>query len=238
MVASLGAEFAAQLQARHESRGVIYFLENGVAEIIAIDSVEGPIVTGAKLTSGETIPCDVLVQAIGSHPNTEWLQGSGVDISDGVLTDGAMRAVDLSGHVFPDVFAVGDVARFPNPIFDNTPRRVEHWNIPIETAKRVGQVLAAKFIDDQNYQDLIAQEFAPIPSFWSDQFDMKILAFGNLGLANETKFIYGDISDECLWGYYRNGVMVGVCGIGMRSVVQSYRMNFKTPSKAGQDPLG
>jgi len=235
MVAALGTEFAAQLQARHELRGVTYFLKNCVTEIVTEVSAQGPKVTGVKLTSGETISCDVLVQAIGSHTNTEWLQDSRVDISDGVLADGAMRAIDTSGNVIPDVFAVGDVARFPNPIFDDTPRRIEHWNIPLETAKRVGQVLAAKFIDDQKYRDVVEEEFAPIPSFWSDQFEMKILAFGNLGLADEAKFIYGDPADECVWGYYRKGVMVGVCGIGMRSVVQSYRTNFTTQTKPIQN---
>ena len=234
MVGALGAQFAAELQMRHTSLGVSYFLNNGVAEISTKDSGSGPKVAGIKLTSGESLECDVLVQAIGSHTNTEWLQNSGIEISDGVLTDSAMRVVDALGNILPNVFAVGDVARFPNPIFDEIPRRIEHWNIPIETAKRVGQVLAAKFADSQKYREVIEQEFAPIPSFWSDQFGMKLLAFGNLALADESRFIFGDVNGECVWGYYRDGAMVGVCGIGMRSVVQSYRMNFKSQIKTEQ----
>jgi len=237
MVGALGAQFAAELQRRHTSLGVNYHLNNGVAEISTKDSGSGPKVASIKLTSGESLKCDVLVQAIGSHTNTEWLQNSGIEISDGILTDSAMRVIDAMGNVLPNVFAVGDVARFPNPIFDEIPRRIEHWNIPIETAKRVGQVLAAKFEDSQKYREVVAQEFAPIPSFWSDQFGMKLLAFGNLALADESRFIFGDINGECVWGYYRNDIMIGVCGIGMRSVVQSYRMNFKSKANLHQAGL-
>ena len=235
MVGALGAEFSAELQRRHTSLGINYFLNDGVVGITTKDSDSGPRVAGIKLTSGELLECDVLIQAIGSHTNTEWLQNSGFEITDGVLTNGAMQAIDAMGNVVPNVFAVGDVARFPNPIFDDIPRRVEHWNIPLETAKRVGQVLAAKFENHQKYKDLVAQDFAPIPSFWSDQFDLKLLAFGNLALADESRFIYGDIHGECVWGYYRNGVMVGVCGIGMRSVVQSYRQNFSLKPSSEQN---
>lgn len=226
MIGALGPEFAAELQRRQTLHGVSFFLNNGVSEISTKGTDRGSRVSSIKLMNGEIIECDVLIQAIGSHTNTEWLQNSGLDITDGVLTNGALQAMDAMGNVIPNVFAVGDVARFPNPIFDEIPRRIEHWNIPIETAKRVGQVLAAKFEDNQKFMDLIAQDFAPIPSFWSDQFGLKLLAFGNLALAEESRFIYGDIHGECVWGYYRRGIMVGVCGIGMRSVVQSYRQSF------------
>jgi hypothetical protein len=52
---------------------------------------------------------------------------------------------------------------------------------------------------------------------------MHILAFGLLGLADDVKLIHGEIENDCVFGYYRDGHMVGVCGIGMRSIVQGYR---------------
>jgi hypothetical protein len=55
---------------------------------------------------------------------------------------------------------------------------------------------------------------------------MHILAYGLLGLANEVELLEGQIDGDCVLGYYRNGQMVGVCGIGLRSVVQSYRKEF------------
>lgn len=207
----LGTELAAEMQRRHESQGVVFRMKTNVTDLIGERAVEGVV-----LDDGTTIECDVLVEAIGSHENTEWLDGNDLDLSAGVLATNDLRAVKKSGGAWDNVFVIGDVARFPNPTFDNDSRRVEHWNIPTETAKRAAQVFTGS-----------AQgEFRPIPSFWTDQYDNHLLAYGMLTLADEVKLIDGDIDSDCVFGYYRDGQMVGVCGIGMRSVVQSYRANF------------
>lgn len=214
----LGLELSREIQRRQEAEGVRFKMKIAVSDLIG----EGRV-SGVLLDSGEELACDVFVEAIGSDTNTEWLEGSGLDLGDGVLTDNSMRAVKTDQSVCEDVFAIGDVARFANPMFDEVARRVEHWNIPTDTAKRAGQVLAAKLSNGENWPSVLEEKFAPVPSFWSDQFEMHILAFGLLALADEVKLIHGDIEADCVFGYYRAGAMVGVCGIGMRSTVQSYR---------------
>jgi len=233
MIRPLGEKFAAELQRRHEAVGVTYFLNNGISEIVTSEGESELRVTGLKLNNGQTLDCQVLVQAIGSYPNTEWLAESDLDISDGVLTDNAMLALNTMGEVVPDVYAVGDVARFPNPRFNAVPRRIEHWNIPIETAKRVGQVLAAQLSHQQTFDERVAQQFTPLPSFWSDQFGMNLLAFGDLGLANRSQLLDGEVTGDCIWGYFKDDVLVGVCGIGMRGALQSYRKSFLSELPAG-----
>ena len=218
IVRPLGVELAKELQRRHEAEGVRFIMKTTITDLIGTAHVEG-----VQLDSGEQLDCDVLVEAIGSHANTEWLEGADVDITDGILTDNAMRAIRTDGTVHEDVFAIGDVARFANPIFDDVARRVEHWNIPTDTAKRVGQVLGAKLNAAENWPSVLDEQFAPVPSFWSDQFEMHILAFGLLALADEVKLIAGEVEGDCVFGYYRAGTMVGVCGIGLRSTVQGYR---------------
>lgn len=208
----LGVELAKELQRRHEAMGVKFYMKTSVTDLVGTTRVEGVV-----LDSGETVECDVLVEAIGSHANTEWLEGNDLDLSDGVLTDNDMRAAKAGGGVWENVFAIGDVARFANPLFDDQPRRVEHWNIPTDTAKRVAQV----------FNNVAEGPFAPIPSFWTDQYDMHILAYGLLALADEVKLIAGELSGECVFGYYRDGKMVGVCGIGMRTTVMGYRKEFE-----------
>jgi NADPH-dependent 2,4-dienoyl-CoA reductase/sulfur reductase-like enzyme len=217
----LGRVLAAEIKRRHEAMGVQFRMKSTVVDLIGEDRVSGVI-----LDSGEVLPCDVFLEAIGSHANTEWLEGNALDLTDGVLTDGALRAVTTGGGSVENVFVVGDVARFANPIFDEVPRRVEHWNIPTDSAKRVGQVLAAQ-LAGENTATLLAEPFAPIPSFWSDQYDTHLLAFGLLGLADEIKLLHGEIEGDCVLGYYRESKMVGVAGIGMRSTVQGYRSEFK-----------
>ena len=218
IIRPLGLELAKELQRRHEAQGVEFRMKSNVTELL------GELrVSGVKLDSGETIDCDVFIEAIGSDPNVEWLEGNGLDLSDGVLTNNLLQTMTMDAAALPNVFAVGDVARFPNPTFDTVARRVEHWNIPTESAKRVGQVLAAQLASGST-SDL--PPFAPIPSFWSDQYDMHLLAYGMLGLADEVRLIHGEISEDCVFGYYLEGKMVGVCGIGMRSTVQGYRKEF------------
>ena len=218
IVRPLGVELARELQRRHEAEGVRFKMKTAITDLLG----EGKV-AGVLLDSGEELACDVFVEAIGSNTNTEWLEGAGLDLIDGVLTDNAMRALRVDGSACEDVFAIGDVARFANPMFDDVARRVEHWNIPTDTAKRVGQVLAAQLNAAENWPEVLDEVFAPVPSFWSDQFEMHILAFGLLALADEVKLIHGEIEGDCVFGYYREGQMVGVCGIGMRSTVQGYR---------------
>ncbi len=225
----LGIELAKEIQRRHEEQGVVFRMKATVTDLVGDTKV-----TGVVLDSGDTIDCDVFIEAIGSEANVEWLEGNDLELSNGVLTNNSLQAVGIGGNVHQRVFAVGDVACFANPVFDGVPRRVEHWNIPTDSAKRVGQVLAAQLAADASgaEEDLLQVEkalkepFAPIPSFWSDQYDIHLLAYGLLALADEVKLLDGDIHSDVVFGYYREGKMVGVCGIGLRSVVQSYRKEF------------
>lgn len=223
---ALGSQLGAELRRRHEAHGVRFFCGESLFGLVGDPSVERVI-----LTSGVMLECDVLVVAIGSDPNTEWLQGSGLDVTDGVLVDAGLRAIGTDGLVHPEIVAVGDVARYANPLFDDVPRRVEHWNLPTETGKRAGAILAAQ-LAGQDCAPLVAEGFAPLPSFWSDQYDAHVLAFGMTYLADRSELVAGALDDECVLEYYRGDELVGVCGIGLRSLVQSYRTRFAAPARA------
>lgn len=218
MIRPLGEQLAAELQRRHESNGVNFRLQRGIKDLTGTDSLSGVI-----LDDGELLEATVLVEAISSHCNVEWLANTNLDISNGVLTDSALRAVTTNGDSVEGVYVVGDLARFANPLFDNEPRRIEHWNIPTETGKRVGLVLSAYLADAENFAELVATPFMPLPSFWSDQYDMKIQGFGMPGLSDRYELIAGDLSDELVMGYFRGEILIGVVGIGMTSEVMKYR---------------
>jgi NADPH-dependent 2,4-dienoyl-CoA reductase/sulfur reductase-like enzyme len=222
----LGREFATELKHRLEAKGIKFLMNDGIKEVISTTEAYDSRIQSVRLKSDDVIDCDVLITAVGSSANTEWLRESTIDISDGVLTNGAMQVLDNYGEKVSDVYAVGDVARFPNPLFDEVPRRIEHWNIPTETARRVSKVIAAKENQDTNYSKILEEAFVPIPSFWSDQFDMHILGYGNPGLADEVRLLDGKLDEEFVFGYFRSGKLVGLSGIGMRGALQSYRANF------------
>jgi len=218
MIRPLGEELAAELQRRHESKGVNFRLQRGIKDLTGTDSLSGVI-----LDDGDFLEATVLVEAISSHCNVEWLADTNIDVSNGVLADSALRAVTTDGESVEGVYVVGDLARFANPLFDNEPRRIEHWNIPTETGKRVGAVLSAYLAGADNFAELAAQSFMPLPSFWSDQYDMKIQGFGMPGLADRYELVAGEISDELVMGYFRGEILIGVVGIGMTSEVMKYR---------------
>ncbi|BFO19125.1 FAD-dependent oxidoreductase [Streptomyces sp. KM77-8] len=208
MVAPLGELLAKALLARHEKRGVRFALGTGVTAFEGEDRV-----TGVVLADGTVLPADVVVESVGSLANTEWLDGNGLDLTDGVLTDEHLRA---GGR--PDVIAVGDVARFPNARYDGVPRRVEHWSIPTDTAKHAARVLAAHLTGT----DAGLAPFAPLPTFWSDQHDFRLQSFGAPALGKEdVRVLEGDPAGDVVAGYHTGGRLVGVVALGGQAAAAS-----------------
>ena len=224
MVRPLGVELAAELQRRHEARGVRFHLGIGLREFTGDERVRGVV-----LSDGTELPADVVVEALGSRCNTDWLEGHGLDLADGVLTDSALRPVVVGAaadRVGPldGVAVVGDIARFPNPRFDDAAWRVEHWNIPTETGRRAGAVLAA-YLSGAGYEEAVEQDWSVLPAFWSDQYDLRLQSYGMPSLAEPdgVRLLEGDLSGECVVGYSRDGELVGVVGVGMLREVNAYR---------------
>jgi NADPH-dependent 2,4-dienoyl-CoA reductase/sulfur reductase-like enzyme len=73
----------------------------------------------AHFDDGSALDVDVAVVALGGIRNTEWLQGSGLAVGVwGIACDTGCRALTLDGLITDDVFAAGDVARCPNPVYE------------------------------------------------------------------------------------------------------------------------
>lgn len=198
MLAALGPEVAAAMAGFHRAQGV--------------DLGCGLTVTGAEhgallLSDGSRIAGDVIVEAVGSVPNVDWLADAGLDLSNGVLCDATLTATGSDR-----ILAVGDVARFPNALFDASPRRVEHWSIPGLTARRAAETIAARVAGAEP-----PARFAPLPSFWSDQHGLRLQSFGAPGLGDAVQVLEGSLADlgraPCLIEYRRVGQPVGILGL-------------------------
>ena len=210
MIRPLGAELGAAMRRRHEAHGVNFHMGRTVAEFLGDDHV-----TGVRLDDGTVIDATVVVEAVGSVTNTEWLEGNGLDLSDGLLVDSAMV---VQGTDAPMV-AVGDVARHPNALFGGAPRRIEHWNIPTETGRRAGAALAALLRGEQPD----SSPFTAMPSFWSDQYDYKIQSFGMPGIATSSVVAAGTVDEPCVVEYHDATGLVGVIGIDRTADLAPYR---------------
>jgi NADPH-dependent 2,4-dienoyl-CoA reductase/sulfur reductase-like enzyme len=207
MMRPLGAQLGAAMKAHHEAHGVEFLLGQGVAEFHD---------DGVTLTDGTRLTADVIIEAVGSVPNVEWLHGNDLDLADGVFTDNLMRVL---GTDVP-VVAVGDIARFPNPRFDDVPRRIEHWNLPTETGKRAGQTLGSLLAGEEPTGD-----FRPMPAFWSDQYDISLQSYGQPGLGEPT-LVDGEWSGDCIVEYMREGEVVGVVGVNRTKDLMHYRQEI------------
>lgn len=213
MLRPLGPELGAAMKAHHEAHGVTFHLGQGVSEFHK---------DGVTLADGTRLTADVVIEAVGSVPNVEWLHGNGLNLEDGVLTDNLMRVVQPAKGDGSDVpvVAVGDIARFPNPRFDDVPRRIEHWNLPTETGKRAGQTLGALLNGEEPTGD-----FRPMPAFWSDQYDISLQSYGQPSLGTPI-LVDGEWSGDCIVEYRRGDEVIGVVGVNRTKDLMHYRKDI------------
>lgn len=208
MLRPLGDRVGKELQRRHEARGVRFHLEQSVLGFAT--SSKGKSVL--CLSGGSEIEAEVVIEAVGTVANVDWLQGNGLDTTDGILTDNYLSAL---GSPIPAV-AVGDIARYPNPRFGPAARRVEHWTNPSETARVAARTLLEGLGELEEREKI---DFAPIPSFWSDQFDFRIQSFGILGAgaSAEPNLLLGDLEGEAALSYLDGDTVVGTVSLGLSS---------------------
>ena len=188
------------------------------------------------LTDGTTLDADLVIESVGSVPNTEWLGGNGLDLTDGVACDGRLRVLADSpsarrgrrtgGSSAPpaardDVVAAGDVARYPHPLLFGASRRIEHWTVATDTAKYAGAGLA-RHLSGSAGDRAAGDGFAAVPSFWSDQYDMRIQSFGVTGLP-DVRILEGSLDGDVAVGYHRDGLLAGVVLIGLGGRYTHYR---------------
>jgi NADPH-dependent 2,4-dienoyl-CoA reductase/sulfur reductase-like enzyme len=161
------------------------------------------------LADGEVVEGDAVLIAVGSRPNTEWLAGSGLALEDGVACDAYCEAA-------PGIYAAGDVARWYNPLFA-TPMRIEHRTNAAEQGMAAARNLLAA--------PEARKPFAPVPYFWSDQYDMRIQAYGHLRGHDEVAVVQGDLTERHFAVAYRKGDrLTGVLGVGVTpKVLRSWR---------------
>jgi 3-phenylpropionate/trans-cinnamate dioxygenase ferredoxin reductase subunit len=161
-----------------------------------------------RLADGTSIDADVVVVGVGVFPETRWLERSGLTLDDGVVCDEACRAA-------PGVAAAGDVARWPNPLYDGEVMRLEHWTNATEQGVHAARTLLAG--------DTV-EPFAPVPFVWSDQYDIKIQIVGVVGADDEIEIAHGSPEDGrfvALFG--RAGRLTGALGFSRPRQVMQYR---------------
>jgi NADPH-dependent 2,4-dienoyl-CoA reductase/sulfur reductase-like enzyme len=206
MVRGLGPELGEVVGELHRDHGVE--LRTGVQ----VEGIEGTDrVERVRLGDGTAIDADVVLVGIGVVPETAWLESSGLTIDNGVVCDETCVAA-------PGVVAAGDLARWPNPLFDGQMMRLEHWT----NATEQGVYAARRLLAGDDAADFPA--FAPVPFVWSDQYDRKIQTVGVVSADSDLHVAHGSYAERqfvALFG--RDGRIVGALGFNRARQVMQYR---------------
>jgi 3-phenylpropionate/trans-cinnamate dioxygenase ferredoxin reductase component len=203
MVRGLGVEIGAAIAGVHRDHGVD--LRTGV-QVDGIEADGEGQVAGVRLGDGSLVEADVVVVGVGVVPETGWLEGSGLTLDNGVVCDASCCAA-------PGIVAAGDVARWPNLLFDGASMRLEHWT----NATEQGVHAARRLLGDES-------AFAPVPFVWSDQYDRKIQIVGIVSADAEVHVAHGTLDERqfvALFG--KNGRLTGALGFNRPRNVMQYR---------------
>jgi 3-phenylpropionate/trans-cinnamate dioxygenase ferredoxin reductase subunit len=140
----------------HEKRGVAFELG---CTVTGFEGKDGHV-TGVKLADGRVLACDAAVVGVGAHPNDELAAEAGLETARGVVVDLEARTAD------PHVFAIGDVAHRPMPIYGRM-FRMESVPNALEQAKQAASAIAGR-----------PAPAGEVPWQWSDQYDLKLQIAG------------------------------------------------------------
>ena len=147
---ALGPELGEVFADLHRSHGVTFRFGEGLSEVTG----SGGAVTGAVTSSGEELPADTVIIAVGVAPNVGLAADAGLEVDNGIVVDEALRTSD------PDIFAAGDVANALNSLLGRRVR-VEHWG----NALHGGPLAARSMMGREVTYDWV-------PYFFSDQYDL------------------------------------------------------------------
>jgi NADPH-dependent 2,4-dienoyl-CoA reductase/sulfur reductase-like enzyme len=211
----IGMEVAAslselELDVRFVHRGVDLFAQLGSPEIsehlvdlyrrrgvevsqgVQVDAFRGhSALDSVELHAGEQLGARLAVVGIGVAPAVGFLEGSGVAIGNGVLVNERFETN------VPGIYAVGDVACFPDPLFGRR-RRIEHWSNANYQGSEVGRILAGA---EGGYDT--------VSSFFTESFGLTLKVFGDTS-QHDDRVARGAFADgEAIVFYLVSGRLVG-----------------------------
>ena len=198
----LGEAGAQRIAALHAAAGVRLLTGLGVRRVSEEEGVHR-----VELADGVVLDADVVVAGLGSLPNVEWLEGSGLPLGDSVVCDEHGR----TGA--PGIYAAGDVAAWRD-VASGRAARHEHWTAAREQGRIVAQVIAGT--SDGAWRDFL-------PYFWSDIHGRRVQLLGATAGADGVAFAHDDADKGAFVAEFtRGGELIGVAGCNAAARVMRY----------------
>ena len=182
----LGAELAELVQRVHEDHGVRFHLGRTAT---AADAGR------VTLDDGTTLDADFIVAGVGVKPRTGLAERAGLAVDRGIVVDELLCAA-------PGIYAIGDVARYPEPRSGESVL-IEHWVV----AQRQGETVARTLRGTPT-------PFRSIPFFWSAHFDLTINYVGHAPSWDKIEVDGSLASRDAAVHYYRKGKLLAVATVG------------------------
>jgi NADPH-dependent 2,4-dienoyl-CoA reductase/sulfur reductase-like enzyme len=217
----LGARVGGLMRDWHEAKGVVFRRAKAVR-------FEGHgNVESVELDDGRTVHAKAVIVGIGVRPATQFLSGIELDEDGGVPVDSTMRAA-------PDVYAVGDIARFPLDSMPDSPdsaekTRIEHWRVAQQQARIAALNLLGQHV-----------RYEGVPFFWTEHYDKRLDYLGHAADWDDMT-ISGRPGDERFGVLYsRLGRLQAVlaCGYEREMALLSVRMRERLSTDEARAILG
>lgn len=176
------------------NRGINVIYEDEASEIRGKEWVEA-----VATKSGRTIACDMVLAGIGVVPDTDYLEGSSIELDNGVVTDEYLMTSD------PDIFAAGDIANYQDRVYGRR-RRVEHW----DNAIRQGNAVARNMVGGR-------EPYVRTSYFYSTVFNITYEFYGDMR-GYERKIVRGSIDENSVAVFYSKDDTVQAAFMMNRSV--------------------
>ena len=187
LVRAVGETVGQALAKLHERNGIPLLCDVQVEELIGATHVEA-----VRLSTGTSLPAELVVVGVGAAPATGWLADSGIELHP---VDGGVIANEFLQTSLEDVYAAGDVVHWPNPAFDGLSVRLENWTNAADQANQA----AVNAVTPED-----AKPYETVPYFWSDWYESRIQFVGS-AVADEVVFASGDPESEKFVALYRSG---------------------------------
>jgi 3-phenylpropionate/trans-cinnamate dioxygenase ferredoxin reductase subunit len=172
-------DLSAELVELYRDEGVEVLLETQIEELTG----NGRLLTGARTQDGRTVEGYLAIVGIGVVPNVELAEAAGAEVDDGIVVDERFLTS------LPDVYAIGDVARFPDPTSGRL-RRIEHWSNADAQGSHLGRQLAGA-----------NDRYDVMPVFFTQLFGRKLQLLGDVEPAAEC-VLRGSLAEGRLIGFH------------------------------------
>ena len=214
----LGKQVGEFFRQVHQDKGVNFYFDHKVVKIHG-----DPFVSVVELDSGKKILTDIVLVGVGVDPATDWLETTlNLTDSGGVSVNQYLQAAD-------NIYAVGDIASFPERI-TGKPVRIEHWRLALQQGHVAALNMAGQTIP-----------FKAVPFFWTGQYDIKLRYVGHAETW-DTVYIDGSFDEKAFLAFYlQENRIAAVAGVGrdrdIAAISELMRLDQMPTSEKLENPI-